>query len=295
MMQILVSKNNCMIFTEDLKNIVHLAEANDRDLSLVLEMAKRFNQQHQGVRFGAFVFGPVVMRMYYHLNQPDAALAALQTKELEGFFDQMISHQLLMDLLYNNERYQDALDVFELLQEKRIAGIRYPKPCLTIAVATCLKINTQESLTRMLKLLESTQEYGFNINRNIILYAAALALKQNHPHFALDFLLKSFSPNHFAIRTMKVMALCDLDRVEDIFPILRSIMQIDLPATSGSDKGFHILSEAVVAAENAVRKTLKKNLIAEFESISRSLQENSLISDKVRFFIYSCGGSVHVY
>ncbi|XP_042210037.1 pentatricopeptide repeat-containing protein 2, mitochondrial-like isoform X2 [Homarus americanus] len=74
MEEIIASKGKTMIFTEDLKNVVHLAEAKDEDLSLVMEMTKKFNQQHQGLRFGAFVFGPVVMRMYHHLNQPDAAL-----------------------------------------------------------------------------------------------------------------------------------------------------------------------------------------------------------------------------
>jgi pentatricopeptide repeat domain-containing protein 2 len=36
--------------------------------------AFRFNQQSKEVRFGSYVFGPVVMRMYYFLNKPDEAL-----------------------------------------------------------------------------------------------------------------------------------------------------------------------------------------------------------------------------
>lgn len=34
----------------------------------------RYNKQNEGLRFGNFTFGPVVMRMYYHLNKPDIAL-----------------------------------------------------------------------------------------------------------------------------------------------------------------------------------------------------------------------------
>jgi hypothetical protein len=37
-------------------------------------IAFRFNQQNKEVRFGSYVFGPVVMRMYYFLNKPDEAL-----------------------------------------------------------------------------------------------------------------------------------------------------------------------------------------------------------------------------
>ena len=34
----------------------------------------RFNQQNTDQRFGSFVFGPVVMRMYYHLDKPNESL-----------------------------------------------------------------------------------------------------------------------------------------------------------------------------------------------------------------------------
>lgn len=33
----------------------------------------RYNKQHGGVRFGTFTFGPEMMRLFYWLNQPDAA------------------------------------------------------------------------------------------------------------------------------------------------------------------------------------------------------------------------------
>ncbi|XP_069163152.1 pentatricopeptide repeat-containing protein 2, mitochondrial isoform X1 [Procambarus clarkii] len=273
------SKDRVMVFTEDLKNAIHLTEASEEDLSLVSEMIKKFNQQHQGLRFGAFVFGPVVMRMYYYLNQPDAALAALQAKEMEGFFDQMASYQIAMSLLYKNEKYQEVLDVFELLQEKRIGGIRYPKNCFTIAVATLYKLNTQESLTKVLKLFEHAEEYGMFINRRLIIFAAALALKQNHPHIALELLSKS-TVTHISVCSIKVMALCEQDQVEVALPLLRSLIQIDLPNTSKPEKSFRILSEAVLAAETALEKTGKKDLIAEFERIKKSLQENNNISDK---------------
>ena len=34
----------------------------------------RFNKQHQGLRFGMYIFGPVVMRTYHALKQPQEAL-----------------------------------------------------------------------------------------------------------------------------------------------------------------------------------------------------------------------------
>lgn len=67
-----------MIFTEDLKNMLHLAECNE-DVDLVIKMMKKFNQQNREIRFGNFIFGPVAMRMFYTLNKPDEALEVRST------------------------------------------------------------------------------------------------------------------------------------------------------------------------------------------------------------------------
>ncbi|KAK7078611.1 regulation of mRNA processing [Halocaridina rubra] len=42
MIEILNSENKNLIFTDDLKNAVHLAQANEDDLSLIIEMAKKY-------------------------------------------------------------------------------------------------------------------------------------------------------------------------------------------------------------------------------------------------------------
>lgn len=63
-----------MIFTEDLKNMIHLAEDNNNDVPLIINMMKKFNLQNKELRFGSFIFGPVVMRMFHHLNKPNEAL-----------------------------------------------------------------------------------------------------------------------------------------------------------------------------------------------------------------------------
>lgn len=61
-------------------------------------------------------------------------------KELEGFFDQMVSYQVAMNLLYVNGQYNEALEVFEQVQDRRIGGVRYPKNCFTLALACCYKM-----------------------------------------------------------------------------------------------------------------------------------------------------------
>lgn len=63
-----------MIFTEDLKNMVHLIEKSPENTELVVKMLKKFNSQNKELRFGNFVFGPVVMRMFTVLQKADVAL-----------------------------------------------------------------------------------------------------------------------------------------------------------------------------------------------------------------------------
>lgn len=95
------------------------------------------------MRFGNFVFGPVVMRMYHYLNQPTLAFEAFKDKELEGFFDQLATYQILCDLLYNNQMYQEVLDVFEIIRDKQVQGTKYPRNVLVCVFASCYKLVRQ--------------------------------------------------------------------------------------------------------------------------------------------------------
>lgn len=41
--------------------------------NLIFHLCFRFNQQNKEIRFGNFVFGPVVMRMYHKMNKHEEA------------------------------------------------------------------------------------------------------------------------------------------------------------------------------------------------------------------------------
>jgi len=103
-------------------------------------MYYRFNSQNKHLRFGNYVFGPVVMRMYYCLNEPKQALEVFNDPELEGFFDQLSSYQILCDLLYNNQMYQEVLDVFETVKSRQTQGAKYPRNVVILVFASCYKM-----------------------------------------------------------------------------------------------------------------------------------------------------------
>jgi pentatricopeptide repeat domain-containing protein 2 len=130
--------NERLIFTEDLKNMLHLVEKNPKDLDLMLKMIKKYNSQNK-LRFGNFVFGTIAMRVYYYLDEPDLAFQAIKDPELEGFFDQVTTYQLLMDLLYNHGRYNDVKELYNELQNKCINGQGHPRNPFILVTAACYK------------------------------------------------------------------------------------------------------------------------------------------------------------
>ena len=134
-----VSKaDESIIFTEDLKTMLHIVEKKPEDLDLLYKMIKKYNNQNN-LRFGSFVFGTVAMRAFYHLDEPDLALKAFKDPELNNFFDQIMTHQILMDLLYNHGKYAEVREVYDMIKTKNINGIITPKNPFILVMAACYR------------------------------------------------------------------------------------------------------------------------------------------------------------
>ncbi|KAF9424837.1 hypothetical protein HW555_000138, partial [Spodoptera exigua] len=236
-----VSSKDTMIFTEDLKNMIHLAEPTD--LELILNMIQKFNSQNTELRFGSYVFGPVVMRMFHFLDAPKEALQCFHDPKNEGFFDQMISHQILLDLLYSHEMYDEMYQ------------------------------NTPKSLEYASKLWSDMASTGSVPVRRACTFFAGLALKQGAPHIAMES-ITSQKQHYVSIRNIKVMALADMGRVEDTFPVLKSVMEIDSPAQSDKHTFFE---EAIERVRTAVEKLNNKDVKKKFDEIAYALKDRGLI------------------
>lgn len=61
------------------------------------------------------------------------------SKEFDGFFDQLMTYQILLDLLYENKRYDDLIKTFEVIKEKQTQGTKYPKNIVVLTMAACYK------------------------------------------------------------------------------------------------------------------------------------------------------------
>lgn len=268
--------SNQMIFTEDLKNMIHLAEQNGSDTELIVRMLRKFAAQNQELRFGSYVFGPVIMRMFYHLNDEETALKCFKDKELTSLFNQWASYQILLDMLYDKKRYNDVLETYQFIQENQIeGGNRFPKHAMVIVFASCYKLNTPESYKYMLELWKEMAEAGFQPMRRITTFAAALALAQNAPHVALEILFGTKSQNYTTVRNLKVLAMLELGRVDDVIPILRSVLESrDTMLTRQT-----FSREVVNRVKEVINKSDNKELQLDFERIEKFLNDNGHISD----------------
>ncbi|CAN7945603.1 unnamed protein product [Ixodes pacificus] len=267
-----------MVFTEDLKHVVCLCEDKEEDIDLVIRMMKRFNQQNKELRFGTFVFGPVALRLFYHLRKPDIVVQVLKDEELDGFFDQFSSYQIAMDLLFKEQRYQDALDVFASIQNKQLYGTKYPRECMVLALASCYKLNTREHYEYAVRLVQEARSVGALVLRKGLAFAAALAINHNEPKVAMELLALSAQLNYITVLNLRMMALADLDRLEDVFLTLRSIVHQDVPVQSRVE--HQVLPETVTKVEQSLERLGDKEKAHIFEQMKRALKENNHLSER---------------
>lgn len=149
-MEEVCNTDSSMIFTEDLKSMLHLAQKKPEDIELLIKMLTKFNKQTKEMRFGTFMFGPVVMRTLYYLNEPDLAYTAFKDPKFENFFDQFVSYQILLSLLYKHGKYTEMRDVYDMIKDKDMAD-GYPRNSLILVMAGCYK---EVTCARVIKFLQ---------------------------------------------------------------------------------------------------------------------------------------------
>lgn len=263
-----------MVFTEDLKNMVHLINKTPEDMELINKMLQKYNSQNKELRFGLFIFGPVIMRMFYHLNEVDAALQLFKDPKMEGFFDQLISFQLLLDMLYENKRYEEVLEIFDFIRAKQIQGGRYPKHSVVLAFAACYKLNTPKSFEYCTKLWKDLAEVGHMPMRKAATFAAGLALEQKAPQIALEILSTIKDQSYVSVRNLKLITYAQLDRPDNAIPILRNSINVDEPVF----KKRTFIKSAIEELRQSIVKNAEKELEADFNKIEKTLIQNGQIN-----------------
>jgi len=192
-------------------------------------------------------------------------------------FDQLTTYNTVMTLLFNHERYEDVLKIFEEFQEKEIGDYRYPRDLLSVYIAACYKINTPESYQKALEAMSGARDAGSGVLRKAVGIFAMLAFNHGHYDVALEALSLPKGTN-MAIRNIRAMAMAKIGRIEDALAQLKFILNQD---TAYKPVGG-ILQETITCIQAAIEENGSRELKLEFDRVLQALKDgNHLSSDTI--------------
>ncbi|XP_043515265.1 pentatricopeptide repeat-containing protein 2, mitochondrial-like [Frieseomelitta varia] len=214
--------NEGIIYTEDLKAMIHLAQAEGNDMQLVESMLEKYIHNVEEKKYGRYVFGPIIMRMFYYLNQPQYALNAFQNESLKESFDYRTAFRILMCLFYRNDMFAQMREIYDEVLERK--GIDFIGSSSVLIYAACLKENTPESLEYALRHWKLQFDKLMPSVRCCTL-VSMLALKHKKPEIALDILSTVKVDRVLSVRALKIMAYTHLGRYVQIIPVMKYALE----------------------------------------------------------------------
>lgn len=221
-MRELCEQEDGAIYTEDLKAMLHLAQDTEEDMDLLIKMLEKYVQVKHEQKLGTYVFGPVVMRMFYYLNQPQRALAAFENNLLNDNFMYRSSFRSLLCLLYKHNMYKEMRSVFDKVLQ--IKGMEFIGRNSVLIYASCLKENTEESFIYALNIWKkefSTMRPSLRSTSMM----AFLAIKNNAAETALEILSLVDRDRTISVRSLKLLAYMKLRRYLQIIPIMKQSLE----------------------------------------------------------------------
>ena len=245
-MQEICQHEDGVIYTEDLKAMIHLAQANENDMQLLNVMLEKYIQNQEEKKFGKYIFGPVVMRMYYHLNQPEYALGAFKNDTMKNSFNYRTSFRILMCLLYKNNMYKEMREIYQKVWDAE--GIEYIGSSVVLIYAACLKENTPEAVEFALNHWKHQQDtMKPSIRCSALL--SYLLIKNNKPDLAIEILSAIPLERVRSIRNLKMLAYIHLGKYIQIIPILKYGTDRD----TNRNKQYYFFSEVIDELEEKLK------------------------------------------
>ncbi|XP_055355910.1 pentatricopeptide repeat-containing protein 2, mitochondrial-like [Paramacrobiotus metropolitanus] len=268
--------------TEDLKKMCYLAQ-DDKDLQIINKMLKKYVQQYGRSRTGSFVFGPLLMRLHYHLNKPEAALSSIQDPVLAEVYDQLTSYMVAMNLLYNHQRYNDVVQLYTYMLQRPFIATRFPRENLALACAACYKLGTAEAYATARGWIQGAVDKQAPVMRKAAAFVVALALKTNDAAGALE-LQGSFHSHqsYMSSRNLRVLALTRLGRLDEVLPILGWTAAQDSAAKRA---GLAFFQDVMAEVKAAVAVSNAAELRREFERIFAALEEDAVDAQTLEEFL----------
>ncbi|XP_017884479.1 uncharacterized protein LOC108627654 [Ceratina calcarata] len=223
-MKEICEKEDGVIYTEDLKAMLHLVHENDEDMKLLSKMLEKYVRTKEERKITVYAFGPVVMRMFYYLDQPQRALAMFENNELSEHFDYRTSFRILMCLLYKHNMFKEMRDVYDKILLNK--GMDFIGNNSVLMYAGCVKENTPEALDYALKQWKDQYDTVKPSLRSSSL-VALLALKNNASEVAAEILSVTDRETAISIRCLKMLTYMSLQKYVQIIPLLKCAVESD--------------------------------------------------------------------
>lgn len=123
---------------------------------------------------------------------------------------------------------------------------------------------------------------GHEPMRRAYTFCAALAIRQGSPQLALEILFNTKRSSYTTIRNLKVLALTELNRLDETIPILKSILRED---TVQAQRVVHTFNKDVIdKLQNAIEKSDNEDLKLQFQNIMKYFRTQGHVVETVHYF-----------
>lgn len=218
-------QRNELILRDELKLLLHLCQSSD-DMLIAKDAIYRYHSENRNLMHGDFKFGPLFMRLCYELGLESMAAATLTDESMRGFFNDSTSFNIAVDMLFLKGSYESALEVLKTMRNQNIS---FNKDTVTLATATCYKLNTAESYGICTALIEEQQAKGNFIPRHAYCFAVALALRRSDLKKAQMLFSQIMNTDSKLCQNFKVVLLVMSGDVPDALSILSAAMSPKSP------------------------------------------------------------------
>lgn len=149
----------------DFKDLIHLVDNTDSDIDLLIQVLRRVIKTDQDVYDPdkQYNFGPIIMRVFHYYQLADVAIEVnnfsvnlitcgiflnnnlffqcYDDPELRDIFNNVTSYQILLDLLYKQQRYHEVIRIFKEFQgNEHSKGYQSSKYVSIFAIASCYQL-----------------------------------------------------------------------------------------------------------------------------------------------------------
>ncbi|KAK0052013.1 pentatricopeptide repeat-containing protein 2 mitochondrial-like isoform X1 [Biomphalaria pfeifferi] len=267
----ILKKLECVQTSTDAKSnvyslidLIHIAE-NKEDLHILKRVTQLISKSDINT-IENFSFGASLLRLYYYLGLPIVAYEMYKDPACHEFLSDNTCHRILMDMLYCHKYYNETLDVLRGLKKFNI-------DCVTLALASCYHINTEESFLKAHSIVKNNKEEHV-FSRRALLFYSMLCIRQNKPDQALQ-ILTLVKENNLS-KNIKLMALAKSGQGRQIMEVLETIK--DLSENVEMPLLCRIYSDTMTDLEQVLKEKLRHKEFANFCFLQEDLSDRAVLS-----------------